>query len=243
MATGSGTTTTTTNPYAVTSGSGSSSGSGTLTYSNGTDFIGPDGFTGYPLPKDPNYFLWQAVFTPDQVRASRYYNGDQDAPYDWDPNDASEIQRLLYQTGFYGNDKPGATWGPDDSDAYQVALAYANRYGVDVKMMLQKMLASGSRANSGSGGGGLGPAPMTDEDVKALGNKVAQGVLGRVLTEQETANFIPAFRGATAGGINKDGVTSPGVAAENTVRGSNPAEAYAHDAGNVMQTISKLLGG
>lgn len=202
----------------------------------------PNSLLGSPYDpnQDSNALAWQLAFgDASQARYSRYYEGDQFKPYDRGSDYILSLQQLLVRAGFL-NPKAMTPreWDPNSAAAYGKALAYANMLGVDVDSILNQ-LANGADAagmNSGSAGS-LGAAPLTDDDIKAIGNKVAQGVLGRNLNDAEIGNFIPAFRGATGGG------TSPATAAENVVRQNVPGEAYAHDVGNAMETISKLLGG
>jgi hypothetical protein len=79
---------------------------------------------------------------------------------------------------------------------------------------------------------------MTDEDIRTVANKTAQGVLGRNLREDEITGFVPAFRSMFAGG------TSAQTASETVVREQvAPDEAAAYGLGNVMQSIGSLLGG
>ena len=176
-------------------------------------------------------------------RYSRYYDGAQLEPYDWDDGRISNLQSRLVGAGFLSAKSmvPGV-WDPASMSAYEKALTYANMLGVSVEEVLSRLAdgadAAGLNRGGGGGGGGLGAAAVTDEDIIALANKVAQGVLGRNLRQDEIGNFIPAFRGTLASG------TSPQVSAENLIRQDTaPAEAGAHDVGNVMGALSKMLGG
>lgn len=230
----------TTDPATTDSPLGSTAPGGTSL--TGLRTYNPDGtWTVSPLTTDPltgrqPRLVGDIWGSPDSWYVSPYYQeGDENRPYN-NEELAGSMLGLLYSAGYISQSVAGrGVWTSTAASALSRAMADANRYGVSVEEFLSTIAKNGNASSGGSGG--LGPAPMTDEDIKAIGNKVAQGVLGRNLNDQEIGNFIPAFRGAIAGG------TTPATAGENVVRGSNPAEAYAHDAGNVMQTISKLLGG
>lgn len=193
---------------------------------------------GNPPPVDPRQDF---VFNPGAVRYPRYYDGAQYEPYSWDDGAISGLQAALVAAGFLpeGRFIPGV-WDPVSAAAYEKALAYANMVGRPVDEVLGR-LAAGADASGilrrGGGGGGLGRAPLTDDDIKAIANETAKGVIGRVLREDEAAQFIPAFRGVVAGG------TSGRTAAENIIREQVPVEAFGHDVGNVLQVFDQILGG
>lgn len=164
-----------------------------------------------------------------------YFDGAQYLPATYSPDEIAALQSRLEALGLTGY-TPGR-WDPKSQAAYEELLAEANMAGKTWEEMLAIIQANPSKKGGGGGGGGLGAAPISDDDIKALGNKVAQGVLGRNLREDEIANFLPAFRGAIGGG------TSAATAGENVIRNVNPGESYAHDVGNAMQMVSKMLGG
>lgn len=179
----------------------------------------------------------------NEFQYTRYYEGQEQEPFDWDPDRKYGLQQALYAAGYLGKESVGDEWRDTHANAYKRALADANRYGVSVEELLGTIAAQGGgpggSGSRGGGGGGLGAAGVTDEDITALANKVAQGVLGRNLRADEIGNFIPAFRGALSSG------TTPQVSAENLIRNdiAPSGEAGAHDVGNVMGVLSQLLGG
>lgn len=165
-----------------------------------------------------------------------YYDGDQNAPYDWDQGDAYGLQLALVAAGYMSKSSVENLWTNTAANAYKQALADANRHGMTVEELLSALAEGGS--GGGGGGGGLGPRPATDEDVIALANKVAQGVMGRKLRTEEVNQFLPAFRGVEFSG------TAPQVSAENIIMNETaPVESRAFGIGNVMQAVEKLLGG
>lgn len=200
-------------------------------YQNGSNLILPDGVQ----PSKPYY----DVGTGQMFGIAQYYQGAQNDPYRWTNPDAStNLQYALVAAGYMGKGSViVGQWNDTAANAYAEALAAANVKGISVEELLNTLAQSNGPSGGGGGGGGLGAAPLTDDDIKALGNKVAQGVLGRNLRDEELAGFIPAFRGAIGGG------TSPAAAGENVVRQINPGESYAHDVGNAMQIVAKMLGG
>ena len=171
----------------------------------------------------------------DNLRYTRYYEGYQYQPLDWSTDQVSNLQAQLKAAGLIEAYQPGV-WSPSDVAGYEKALAWANANGITIEQALGGLIASGNIR--GGGGGGLGPAPLTDDDVRAIANKTAQGVIGRALREDEMSNFMPAFRGAYASG------TSPAVAAEATVRNETaPVEAGGYGMGQVMGAIDQMLKG
>lgn len=171
---------------------------------------------------------------------AQYSEGDQNQPYNWDPERSYGLQQALVAAGYMSKSSLSDTWRDTHSNALKRALEDANRYGISLDELLGGLFelgGSGGRGRGGGGGGGGGLA-ISDDDIKALANNVAQKVVGRNLRDEEIGNFIPAFRGALASG------TSPQVIAENIVRNDTaPVEAYGHDIGNVLQTFNQMLGG
>lgn len=200
----------------------------------GDPTLNPDGTVSYN--RNSLLFAYEA-----DRGADFYFAGDE-----WkilqQQEDVGTIQSALEAIGALSGDYIYGEIDPKTAAAFAKVLAAANASGRAWQEVLTRGLDV-AKTRGARGGSGSGPAPMTDEDIKAIGMKVAQGVLGRNLSEDEIANFIPAFRGATGGGVTTAGVTSPQTAAENVVRGTSPYEAGAHDAGAVMQTISRMLGG
>ena len=171
----------------------------------------------------------------------RYYKGYEYTPAAMSPDQIAELQGALEAIGLKGY-IPGV-WDTRSQSAFESLLGWANAAGVTWEEMLSSIGSQGggsSGGGGGGGGGGLGPAPISDEDITALAQKVSQGVLGRNLRPEELGNFIPAFRG-----IYQAQETTPQVGAENLIRHdiAPQGEADAHQVGNVMDTISKLLGG
>lgn len=176
------------------------------------------------------------------VGAARYHDGAQNEPYKWDEGSVSNLQARLIAAGFLGKGagwKRGV-WESTAANAYADALRTANLYGMTVDELLDWFMSEGLSGGGGGGGGGLGRAPISDEDITALANQTAQGVLGRTLKPDEIANFIPAFRG-----IYDAGEITPKVGAENLIKKeiAPQGEADAYGIGNVMQTFQKMLGG
>jgi hypothetical protein len=176
------------------------------------------------------------------ARFSRYYEGDEYKPYDWADDQVATLQARLVSAGFLDPDvyAPGI-WDPSSAAAYRRALFYANQVMLPVEQVLDDLAGAAdsiqARARRAGGGGGLGVRPLTDDDIKALANQAARQVLGRTLRDEETAQFIPAFRGVIATG------TSTQTAAMNLVREQQPEEAFGHDVGNVLQILDDMLGG
>lgn len=175
---------------------------------------------------------------PTEWKVPLYYEGDENDPFNRPADESYSLQLALVRAGYMGKGSLSDAWTGTASNAYKRALEDANRYGVSINELLGGMMAGSGSGGSGSGSG-LGPKPISDEDIIALAQKVSQGVLGRNLRAEEIGNFIPAFRG-----IYEAQETTPQVGAENLIRNDMaPAEAYAHDVGGVMQTVTKLLGG
>lgn len=173
---------------------------------------------------------------------SYYHEGDENAPYNYNPDAAYGLMVALVRAGYLSKSALSESWRDTHSAAYKRALADANRYGITIEELLGAMGESGAGGGGGGGGGGgsLGPAPISDEDITALAQKTAQGVLGRDLRPDEIGNFIPAFRG-----IYEAQETTPQVGAENLIRKevAPQGEADAHQVGNVMSVLAKALGG
>lgn len=215
----------------------------------GVGFQGVEGSTGEPLIGGMEPTFSGTIFGDgSDWQYTRYYEGMELEPYNANPDDQWALQLALVNAGYMSKGSLSDQWDGTNTNAYKRALADANRYGVSVEELLNGLAGSGGsssgsggRGGSGSGSGGLGQAGITDEDITALANKVAQGVLGRNLRANEMANFIPAFRGTLSSG------TSPTVAAENLIRQDSAVapqgEAGAHDVGTAMQALSRMLGG
>lgn len=170
------------------------------------------------------------------LRYSRYFEGYQYQPYDWGADQVSGLQAQLKAAGLIDGYNAGV-WAPEDANAYAKVLAWANANGVSWEEALSGLVDTGSLRGKGSGSG-LGPAPITDDDVRAIANKTAQSVIGRALREDEMANFMPAFRSSYYSG------TSPATAAETTVRQETaPVEAGGYGMGQVMGAIDQMLRG
>lgn len=159
--------------------------------------------------------------------------------------DLGNLQAALAAAGVLDGDYIEGMPDGKTAAAMKKVLEAANAAGLSWDQVLrggldaaaQKAAGRGGGGGSGGGGGG-GAAAVTDEDIIALANQTAQGVLGRNLRGEEVGAFIPAFRSVLGSG------TSPQVSAENLIRQETaPAEAGAHDVGNVMGALSKLLGG
>lgn len=181
--------------------------------------------------------VWTALFGPyanTQLRYTRYVEGVQYQPYDWSADRVSDLQSKLKAAGLIDGFNPGV-WAPEDAVAYAKVLAWANANGVTWEQALSGLVDTGSLR---AGDGRLGPAPITDDDVRAIANKTAQNVIGRALREDEMANFMPAFRASYSSG------TSPATAAETTVRQETaPVEAGGYGMGQVMGAIDQILRG
>lgn len=169
------------------------------------------------------------------LRYSRYFEGYQYEPYNWGTDQVSSLQARLKAAGLTDGYIPGV-WAPEDSNAYAKVLAWANANGVSWEEALSGLAETGGLRSGG--GGGLGPAPITDDDVRAIANKTAQSVIGRALREDEMSSFMPAFRASYYSG------TSPATAAETTVRQETaPVEAGGYGMGQVMGAIDQILRG
>lgn len=194
-----------------------------------TTYVAPGGAT-------PDLAGQQDLVGFQATRGNRFYFSGDEWTIIQQYEDIASLQAQLEAAGALTGDYLNGS--PDEATAKAMAkvLAAANASGLSWQQVLTSGV-SAALAKKKAGAGGGGAAALTDEDIKAIGNKVAQGVLGRNLNDEEIGNFVPAFRGATSNG------TSAATASENVVRQNSPAEAYAHDAGNVMQTISKALGG
>jgi len=154
-------------------------------------------------------------------------------------DDISDLQQRLVASGLLRQYSPGF-WDASSASAMEYVMTIANFSGKKYDEVLNQLVAAGGiqKAPSAGGGGGLAAPTMTDEDIRMVANKTAQGVLGRNLREDEISGFVPAFRSMFAGG------TSAATAGETVVREQvAPDEAAAYGLGNVMQSIGSLLGG
>jgi hypothetical protein len=213
---------------------------GMLPYGEGNPLaiqIGPGGTSDVDLTFSGGY-----GFAPDRGTVF-YFPGDE-----WriiqSYGDLEALQDVLDSMGLITGDY--IRGAPDDKTAAAMkkVLEAANASGLSWEQVLQRGLDSAAqlaaRRGGGGGGGGRGGgvAAITDEDITAIANEMARDVLGRKLNDEEIGRFIPAFRGAIAGG------TSPTTSAENLIRQDiAPTEASAHDIGGVMQAVTRLLGG
>ena len=150
----------------------------------------------------------------------------------------SDLQNRLVASGVLSQYTPGV-WDLQSARAMEYVMTIANFSGQSFGPVLDQMIAAGGiQKVDKPSGGGLAAPTMTDEDIRTVANKTAQGVLGRNLREDEVSSFIPAFRGMFAGG------TSAQTAGEMVVREQiAPEEAGAYGIGNVMQAIGAALGG
>jgi hypothetical protein len=133
-------------------------------------------------------------------------------------------------------------WDLDSANAMRVVMRMANFNELTVDQVLDRILAAGGlkTADGGQGGqgGGLGTPQLTDDDIRMVANKTAQGLLGRNLREDEISGFIPAFRGSVASG------TSAAAAGETVLRQQvAPTETAAYGLGTAMQKIGAVLEG
>lgn len=156
--------------------------------------------------------------------------------------DLASLQAALEAAGVLNGDYLIGSPDEKTAAAMKIILASANASGQSWVDILRGSLAAAEAAKagrgSGSGSGSGGAAFISDDDIKAVLNKTAQGVIGRNLREDELGGMIGSFRTGIGGG------TSPTVVAEQTVRGAGTAgEAAAHDTGNVLAVISQMLGG
>ncbi len=205
------------NTIPITPGGGTPTLTGDLTFTGGYSFQ-PDRGAVFYFPGDE----WRII--------SSY-------------GDIANLQAALEAAGLLDNGYIVGVPDAKTAGAMKKVLEAANASGLAWQDVLRVGLdAATSAAKSrggGGGGGGGGVAAVTDEDITALANDTARSVIGRKLNDNEIASFIPAFRGALGSG------TSPSVSAENLIRHdiAPQGEADAHQVGNVMDTISKLLGG
>ena len=203
-----------------------------------TSFIGvPEGYSAF-YPRDPN------LAGPPAPRMPQYEQGDQYRPASYSTDAVYALQQQLEDAGLLKSYAPG-TWDSNSISAYTTVLGIANAAGLRAGDILARLIyvggikkQDGTAGGGGGGGGGLGAAQITDDDIRALADKVAKGVLGRSLREDEVSGFIPAFRSSLAGG------TSAQVAGENVIRQQiAPAEAGGYGIGNAMQAIDQMLSG
>lgn len=188
-------------------------------------------------PRDPS------LSGPPAPRMPLYKEGDQYRPANYSPGAVAALQQMLDDAGLLKSYAPG-TWDPNSIAAYKTLLGIANTAALDAQTILDRLLYVGgidrqdADGGGGGGGGGLGAPQITDDDIRALADKVAKGVLGRSLREDEVSGFIPAFRSSIAGG------TSAQVAGENVIRQQvAPVEAGGYGIGNAMQVIDSMLSG
>lgn len=177
---------------------------------------------------------------PNGWKIPLYYDGDENDPFNRPADEAYSLQLALVRAGYMGKGSLSDAWTGTASNAYKRALEDANRYGVSINELLGGIASGGGSGGGGGGGGSLGPAPISDEDITALAQKVSQTLLGRDLRPDEVGNFIPAFRG-----VYEAQLTTPQVGAENIIRKevAPQGEADAHQVGGVMNVLAKALGG
>lgn len=176
---------------------------------------------------------------PGSPRTPRYLEGDQYRPADYSPNVINELQKRLEAAGLLKSYAPGV-WDPNSVSAYKTLLGIANTATADYGAILERLIYVGGiqKPDDTDSDSGLGAPQITDDDIRALADKTAKGVLGRSLREDEVSGFIPAFRAAIAGG------TSPQTAGENVIRQQTaPVEAGGYGIGGAMQVIDSLLSG
>lgn len=174
-----------------------------------------------------------------EIRTPKYSQGYQYLPANLSPDKIQELQIRLEQAGLLKSYAPG-TWDATSISAYTTLLGIANAATADKEEILNRLIYVGGiqKADGADSGSGLGAPQITDDDIRALADKTAKGVLGRSLREDEVSGFIPAFRAAIAGG------TSPQTAGENVIRQQTaPVEAGGYGIGGAMQVIDSLLSG
>lgn len=170
------------------------------------------------------------------ARVPQYAQGSQYLPANMSPDAIYSLQVRLENAGLLKSYAPG-TWDPNSVSAYTTLLGMANAAVTDRDTILDRLIfVGGIQKPDDAKGSGLGAPQITDDDIRALADKVAKGVLGRSLREDEVSGFIPAFRSSIAGG------TSAAVAGENVIRQQvAPVEAGGYGIGNAMQVIDSML--
>lgn len=208
------------------------------------EFIGFDGVTTLPTQvrqiTGPNpYFDPEGTSLTTRVPIIPTYKQGAEWQFASMPYESiSDLQNRLVAAGLLSQYTPGV-WDLQSARAMEYVMTIANFSGQLYGPVLDQIVAAGGVTKvKAPSGGGLAAPTMTDEDIRTVANKTAQGVLGRNLREDEVSSFIPAFRGMFAGG------TSAATAGEMVVREQiAPEEAGAYGIGNVMQAIGTALGG
>jgi hypothetical protein len=171
-----------------------------------------------------------------EIRPQYFYGQE------WEPAALSQervagLQAQLEAAGFLKNYTPGV-WDLASADAMLGIMEIANYSEMTWQNVLDQIVAAGGMRKAPTGGTGLGTPQLTDDDIRMVANKTAQGLLGRNLREDEISGFIPAFRGSVASG------TSAAAAGETVLRQQvAPTETAAYGLGTAMQTIGAVLEG
>lgn len=178
--------------------------------------------------------------TPGQnYRYPQYFQGYQYTPAGSTPDQIIALQRRLEDAGLLKQYAEGV-WDQYSISAFQTLLGISNVAAESWTTILDRLVYVGGiqKPEDAASRNGLGQPGITDDDIRALADKVAKGVLGRSLREDEVSGFIPAFRSSIAGG------TSAQVAGENVIRQQvAPVEAGGYGIGNAMQVIDSMLSG
>lgn len=125
------------------------------------------------------------------------------------------------------------------------AMETANFSGLDWSTALQRRLSGGPVVSSG-GAGARRYSTTSPDDLKTIGNKVAQSTLGREFTREEADKFVQAYqqqeigaqRAAYGGGTFQQ-APAVDVAAEKFARETAPQEAAGYD---YLGYINQLFG-
>jgi hypothetical protein len=188
---------------------------------------------------------WEFSYVPPQIvgygRGTPFYvQGDEWIPGNWSPEQIADVQAALKAAGWLSGSYRAGVWDTKSANAFENVLAAANASGLSWEEVLSMAAASGAGGGGSDGNARLGPAPISDDDIKALAQKMAQGVLGRNLRTDELERFIPAFRS-----VYVLGETSPQTIAENLVAHevSPIGEAAAHQVGDALATFQAMLRG
>lgn len=193
--------------------------------------------------------------------------------YSLDPTERATLQKRLYAGGFYGDiDPEKVILGiPDETSfrAYRTAVGRAaSYYAAGQRKTLDDVLdeaagiweqvngPGGAGAGGRGGGSGSGKQPLTvaltsPEDLRAVAQKTATSTLGRALTDQEIGRFVSAFHSSQSSAQTAEydeaavvtAPTSPGVAAEQFARGTDPTAAGGQGFLKTYQAFSRILGG
>ena len=215
---------------------------------NQPQYIGVEPGMRLPIVSSPGMGL---IDTAPEFNVDQYIVGPTERPIrlryfegnEWDYASQGQDTILTYQDKLV---KSGllkqyirGEWDLSSANAMRIVMRMANFSELTVDQILDRIVAAGGLKAVDSGqGGGLGTPQLTDDDIRMVANKTAQGLLGRNLREDEISGFIPAFRGSIASG------TSAAAAGETVLRQQvAPTETAAYGLGNAMQTIGAVLEG